>query len=385
LRVWAAAGVATLLLVGCSNLGPNAQSSSSPGSSPAGSNPTTTKAADLRARLDLLLAEQVALVAKESAAAAFETDEYPAYVALLAANTADLSQIVRQAFGNTSAAQFDQVWQQQNRDLVEYGVGLVTHKQSVADTASADLMTAFVPLFAQELRALTQLPLDRLTQLVTQQVTGIRVLVEVIAVQNFQATYSDLQATYAQTMQLGDALAERIVKMFPDKFPGDPTLQAVSLRVSLSDSLQEHAYLATMATDAVFNGRNTEKPAVTSALAANAGSLRAAVAGLFGSAAAALFDQLWTARDKALLDYAAATGTPAKVGIVSWSQSFVPRFASLARISPSPVSDQVDAAIKVIDDQRLKNFTALAADDRAAAAGMEPIADAMAAAGSTQG
>ena len=37
--------------------------------------------------------------------------------------------------------------------------------------------------------------------------------------------------------------------------------------------------------------------------------------------------------------------------------------------------DQALATIKVIDDQRAKAFKAIAADDRAAAAAMQPIAD----------
>jgi hypothetical protein len=46
-------------------------------------------------------------------------------------------------------------------------------------------------------------------------------------------------------------------------------------------------------------------------------------------------------------------------------------------MSPALVVNQVQATLKVIDDQRSKSTAALAADDRAAASAMQPVADAL--------
>lgn len=332
--------------------------------------------------MDLLLGEQVLIVAKETAAAAYGTDEYPGYVALLAANSSDLEAVMRLAFGNTAAVEFAQEWSQQDSDLVEYAVGLVTHKQSQADASSVDLTNGFAPRFTQLISTLTQLTTDQISHLVTQQLTATEAVIGEIVAQSFSHLYADLHSAYAQTTKIGDLLAARIAQMFPDKFPGDPSLHAVELRVSVNTLLLEHAYLTTMATDAVIRGRSSETPAVSGALAGSTTALGTLLAELFGSSAGKHAEQLWSTRDGALLDYATAPGTTTKQ---SPAQGFITPFASAAHVSQVSVADELNAAVKVIDEQRSQAFDNLAADDRAAATEMEPIADAMVAAGSAQG
>jgi hypothetical protein len=121
-----------------------------------------------------------------------------------------------------------------------------------------------------------------------------------------------------------------------------------------------------MATDAVAAGRSTEKTAATAAMAANADKLRAA-----GPGSGSGFEQAWAARDAALLAYASgeAASKPAL------TDTFVHEFAALWQVDRAPVKTQIDATIKVIDDQRAKGVKSLAADDRAAATAMQPIGD----------
>jgi hypothetical protein len=130
--------------------------------------------------------------------------------------------------------------------------------------------------------------------------------------------------------------------------------------------LQEHSYVATMATDAVVAGRSAEKTAAAAAMATNADKLRAAVPG-----SGTGFDKVWAARDAALLAYASgeAASRPAL------TDTFVREFAALWHVDTLPVKTQVDATIRVIDQQRAKSSKALAAADRAAATAMQPIAD----------
>ena len=232
-----------------------------------------------------------------------------------------------------------------------------------ATGAMSGLIDGFVPQFAQQIRDASQLPLDPVTQLMTQQVLQDKAFIDDVFAQRYPAFYKDLQTGYAQTSRLGDALAAQIAQKYPDKFPGDPAAPAVDMRVTLNLLLQEHSYLATMATDAVAAGRSAENGAAASALAANADML--------GTALTAEFAAVWKARSKALVAYASGDAAAGR----GLAESFPGVFASLAHVSQALVASQISATIKVIDEQRAKSSKTLAADDRAAATAMQPMAD----------
>jgi hypothetical protein len=383
------AAVAALTLFSCSTSpGPQASATRVSSPSPVVVNPASSKAADLRTRLDVLLGEHVIVVAKESAAAAGRNDEYAGYLSLLSGET-DLADLMRSAFGDTAAGQFQQLWGMQNSYLVDYAIGLVTHNQGKSNGAMSGLINGFVPQFAQFVTSTTQLPLDPTTQLMTEQVLETQKVIDDQVAQNYPKMYADLRVAYAQTSRIGDALAPAIVRKFPDKFPGDPSNKASDLRASLNELLQEHAYLATMASDAAVGGRAGEQSAAAKALSDNADALGTLFSGVFGASAGTQFDQLWVAKDAALSGYTAAADAAAKQSALSQlTNTFVSQFSSLVQaltglasgVSASSIQAQVQATIKVIDDQKAKAFAPLATDDRAAAASMQPIGDAIAAA-----
>lgn len=339
--------------------------------SPSPTQASQSQAADLRTHLDLLLSEQVMIVAKESAAAVSHSDEYAGYTALLATNAADLAALFGRAFGTTASAQFADAWSIQNGYLVDYAIGVVTHNDAKANGAMSGLTNGFVPQFAQLIRDASHLPLDPVTQLMSQQVLEDKAFIDDVFAGHYTAYYSDLHRAYAQTSRLGDALATQIAQDFPDRFAGDPSARLVDMRVSLNELLQEHSYLATMATDSVFAGRSAETAAASAALTANADLLGTAYSAAFGNSIGTQFDKVWAARDTAIVGYASGDAA-AKQGL---TDTFVSAFAPLAKAGKSQVASQVAATLKVIDDQRAKSTSAIAGDDRAAASGMEPIAD----------
>ncbi len=369
-----ALAAATLALLACTSSPGSSTSSSSRTTTPAAGNPADSQAADLRTHLDLLLGEQVLLTAKQSAAAVNHSDSYAGYTTLLATNGSDLAGALGAAFGNTAADQFSQAWTIENGYLVDYAIGVVTHNQAKANGAMSGLVNGFVPQFAQLVTNLTQLPLDPITQLLTQQVLEDKVFIDDQFAGKPGSAFLDLHTAYLQSARLGDAMAPRIAQKFPDKFPGDASAPAVDRRVTLNLLLQEHAYLATMAGDAIARGAGADLAAVTTALAANADSLGTTFTELVNAGAGTQFDTVWAARDAALIAYAKGGDDASKQAL---TQSFVTQFSSLAHVTPAPVADQVIATIKVIDDQRSKTSDPLPADDRAAAAAMEAIADAV--------
>jgi len=330
-----------------------------------------SQAGELRIHLDLLLSEQVMIVAKGSAAAVNHSDQYASYTSLLATNSGALSAVIGSAFGNTSALQFTSAWNMQNAYMVDYAIGVVTHNDDKAKAAMFELTHSFAPQFAQLINSMSRVPLDQVTQLTSQRIADDKAFIDDVFAGNYASYYSHLDIAYGHTARLGDALATEIALKFPDKFPGDAFTHAVDVRVSLSNLLQEHSYLATMATDAAVAGRATESNAASSALAGNGSALAAVFTASIGPAAGSRFTEIWTVRDSALLGYAAGTSGAKQL----LTEKFVTDFTALAHIHKPQLVDQVNATIKVIDDQRAKSSKTVANDDRAAATAMQPVAD----------
>jgi hypothetical protein len=367
--------VAALVLAACSLSRPSPTPSPIPITSPSPSaTPTDSKAANLRTQLDLLLGEHVMVVAKQAVAASNHTDDYAGYLTLLTTNSNSLVEIVRSGFGNAAATQIEQAWASQNGYLVDYTIGLATHNEDKSKAALSGLEKTFVPQFAQVVTSLTQLPSAQTTQLATLQVAQMKTIIDEEVAQSYPKMYADLRAAYADRLRLGDGLAVRMAQQFPDKFPGDPSTKAVDTRVSLNYLLQEHSYLATMTTNAAASKRSAEQGGAAASLTANADALGKLFTEMSGAGAGTQIAQLWGARNADLIAYATNGDASARQGL---TEKFVTGFYALA---PVPVAietarEQVLATIKVVDDQRAKAFKQVAGDDRAAAAGMQAVAD----------
>jgi hypothetical protein len=218
----------------------------------------------------------------------------------------------------------------------------------------------------------------------TEQVLETKAIIDDQAALNNPKMFADLHRAYAQASRIGDALAGAIAGKFPDKFPGDPANKAVDFRASLDTLLEEHSYLATMTTSAIAAGRNTEQAAALSVLAANADSLGTLFSQVLGTAIGTRFDQVWGARDAELVVYAGAADAASRQDAqTSLTNSFVAQFASLVHDSTdlaerdisNAAQSQLADMIRVIDDQRSKSATVVAADDHTAAAATNPVGD----------
>ncbi len=379
--------IVALATTACSNssAGPLASGSRLSSPSQAVSARADSKAADLRARLDLLLGEHVIVIVKDSlAATANRADEYAGYATLLTINGNDLSAVMNSAFGASAAARFDQIWASQNNYFADYTIGIASHDSGKSDGAASGLMNGFVPAFAQFMNSTASIPLDPITQLTTEQILEIKAIIDDQAALNNARMFADLHRAYAHAARLGDALAPAIANKFSDKFPGDPIDKAVDFRVSLDSLLQEHSYLATMTTSAATGGRSTEQAAAITAIAANADSLGTLFSSVFGATTGTRFDQVWGARDAELVVYAGgADDATRQSALNSLTDSFVTQFLSLVRDSTdlsgaevsNAVQSQIADMIRVIDDQRAKSAKVVATDDHTAAAATNPIGD----------
>jgi hypothetical protein len=368
-----ALAVTVLLIAACSSPGSGSVHSPIPVSSPAPS-PTLadSKAADLRTRLDLLLGERVMVVAKQAVAASNRSDEYAGYATLLTTNSTALVDVVRSAYGNTAATQFDQTQRIQDGYLINYTIGRVAHNDAKSNEAMSGLVNVFVPQFAQLITSLTQIPVDQVTQLETQHLAEMKAVIDDEVALSFTKMYPELHTAHANSSKVGDRLAIRMVQQFPDKFPGDPSDKAVDTRVSLNALLQEHSYLATMTTEATVSGRPAEQGPAGAALGANVVELGKVFTDLLGGAAGTQVQQVWGARNADLIAYATSGDATAKQGL---TDKFITRFYGVAPVASDTARDQVIATLKVIDDQRAKASRSVAGDDRAAATAMQGVAD----------
>jgi hypothetical protein len=372
--LWLAA-LAVLVLAACTS----GSTASTPSPSPSGSpSPTAraadSKASDLRTKLNLLLGEHSMLVAKQAVAASNHTDEYSGYLTLLGSNTNSLVDVIRSAYGNTAANQFGAAWGVQNMYLVDYTIGVVTHNDAKANGASSGLLNGFTPQFAQLLASLAQLQIDSVTQLETAQLDAFKAVVDDESAQSYVKLYADVRLAHGHSSRIADMLALRMAQQFPDKFPGDPTINAVEARITLNDLLQEDSYLTTMVSEAGIAGRGDEAAAALGGVAGVRADLTPVIGFLLGPDGRAGFPGIWGIRDADLFGYANSSDAGARQRLTG---SFVSQFSALTHAPAAAIRDQVVATLKVMDDQRAKASKNIAGDDRSAAAAMQSIADAI--------
>ena len=314
------------------------------------------------------------LVAKQAVAASNHTDEYSGYLTLLASNANSLDDVMRSAYGNGAANQFAQAWGIQNGYLVDYTIGVVTHNDAKSNGAMSGLVNGFTPQFAQLLTSLAQLPVDSVIQLEAAQLADFKTMIDDETAQSYAKLYADLRTTYVHSALIGNMLAVRMAQQFPDKFPGDPSINAVEARVSLNELLQEHSYLTTMMSDAGIAGRSAEAANALGAVASARADIAPVMGFLLGPDARTGFPQVWGVRDANVFAYANGSDSGAKQKLTG---IFVSQFSALTQVPSASIRDQVIATLKAIDDQRAKVYKNVAGDDRAAAAAMQAIADAI--------
>jgi hypothetical protein len=389
IKVVGVAMVAGLLALACGGSSP---SSATP-TQKTSSSTSDSKAADLRTKLDVLLGEHLILASKATdAALGGRTDEFGAYGALLNQNGTDIGAMVGAAFGTDAQSKFNQIWSAHDGFFVDYTTGVATGDKAKQDKAVQDLTTQYVPQFSDLIAGATGLPKDTVTGLVKDHVLQTKQVVDNQAAKNWPDAYTNMRKAYAHMQMIGDPLAEAIAGKKPSAFPGDAAGKPAELRANLNMLLQEHLYLASMATGAALGGRTDEFQAAGTALNANGTDIGAAIGSLYGSDAQSKFNQIWSAHDGFFVDYTTgvATGDKAKQdkAVQDLTTTYVPQFSDFIAGATGLPKDTVASLTKehvlttkaIVDAQGAKDAKTAAADDRTAAQHMEMIADPLAAA-----
>lgn len=375
LRMLAASAAGAVCLAGC------ASTIGLPTSSPSGFADAGSPAAGVRARMVQLVGERTYIVAKLAVAAGSgRKDEYASYAVLLATGEDDVTAVISRAAGESQGNAFGKAWLLGDSFFIDYMVAATTKQQSLADAATVNLNTKYVPQMAQAMSVPLNISMSTATRMVSDNVTATKQLIDDDAAATPTAFYADVRAAYAKATAMGGALAEGIAWKFPDKYPGDPTGPGAKVRAQLDSTMQEHAYLLSMATEAAAGGATAEAGAASSALQANLQDLSHVVAAVFGSAAGTQAGQLWGAEDRSFMAYASAGDDTTKTtALNALNQDSTPAIASfLAGLHVTADMPSVTSqTIGVIDDQRARSYGVIAAEDRQSAALLISIGDLM--------
>jgi hypothetical protein len=354
---------------------------------------TASRAADLRTKLDLLLGEHMILASKATdAALGGRTAEFQAYGGLLNQNGTDIGAMIGTAFGSDAQSKFNQIWSAHDGFFVDYTTGVATGDKAKQDTAVQDLTTQYIPQLSDLLSGATGLPKDTIAGLLKDHVLQTKRIVDEQAAKSWTAAYTDLRNAYAHMEMIGDPLAEAIVKKKPGLFPGDAAGKPAQLRANLNTLLQEHLYLATMATGAALGGRTDEFQAAGTALNANGTDIGSAIGSLYGTDAQTKFNQIWSAHNGFFVDYTTGVAKGDKTAedkaVQDLTTRYVPQFSDfISGATGLPqgtvanlTRDHVLTTKAVVDAQGAKDTKTAGTDDRMAAQHMQMIADPLAAA-----
>jgi hypothetical protein len=352
---------------------------------------TSSRAADLRTKLDLLLGEHLILSAKATGAALDgNNDASKAYETQVAANAGELAELMGTAYGDQARSQFTQVWSAHDSAVADYARAAQKNDAARKQAALRTLTGQFLPRASTLLAGLTGEAQGSVRGMLQEQVAQSRAIVDDQAARNYAQEFQDIDRAYRHTQEIGDTLAPAISHR-TGKFAGDVSGKAAGLRATLNDLLQEHLYAATAATGATLAGHADEAAAAGAMLDRNGEQLAAAIGQLFGPQSQQQFGRIWTAQDGLILAYAKAVSTndaaTRQKALDALNRQSVPQLAAFwARATGLPegalaniTGDEVQTIKQVVDDQGAKNYAQAAQDDATAADHMEMMADPLAA------
>ena len=364
---------------------------SSGGTSPVAEVVTDSKAADLRTTVNLKLSEHIVLAIKAvDAALGGRSAEFTAYGDLLNTNGTDIGALIGQVYGAVAAKSFNGIWSAHNADFVEYTQALAAKDKAKQTDAVNKLTTVYIPQFSNLIAGATGLPTATVRDLTTMHITTTKAVVDDLYVKDYVKAATDTRTAFAHMKTIADPLAEAIASQHPDMFPGSATNKGVDFRVTLNNLLQEHLYLATMATGDALAGNAAEFAPFGDALNANGTDLGAAITSLYGQDAGTRFNGIWSAHNADFVEYTqgvAANDTAKQTDAVNkLTMTYVPDFSNfLAGATDLPVatltslvSEHITTTKAVVDDQAAHKQPDAANADRMAAQHMQMIGDPLA-------
>jgi hypothetical protein len=172
----------------------------------------------LRVTLDRLLGEHLVLAAETMRAGLARTVDFDAARQALAGNSSDLQAAIATYYGAEAGQQFGQVWREHVDAYVAF-IQAVAADDAAARTASLDRLHAYHDQIAAFLSSANPyLDAADVAALIRRHVQALISQVESAEAGDHERTIATIRGAYAQTFEVGDALAMAIAQQFPDRF-----------------------------------------------------------------------------------------------------------------------------------------------------------------------
>ena len=271
---------------------------------PAHARPSQVTAGELHALLSQQLGEHVLLASSATGAALGGRDaEFKSAAAALDANSVDLSKSIGLVYGADAEAAFLPLWRKHIGFFVDY-TNAVAKKDDAAKKKATDDLNQYGEDFGAFLNgANPNLPKQAVVDLLAPHTKTLNAVIDAQAAGDADGAFTNLRAAYAHMDMVGGALAGAIAKQFPDKFAGAADDASAGLRAALTNQLDEHVYLAAMATNGALGGRDAEFKGAAAALDANSVDLSKSIGSVYGADAEAAFLPLWRKHIGFFVDY----------------------------------------------------------------------------------
>jgi hypothetical protein len=176
-------------------------------------------AAELRAKLNILLQEHAYLAAGATGAAlGGRQKEFEAAAAALDGNSVDISKAIGMVYGAGAENAFLALWRKHIGFFVDYTMGVASKDMAKQSKAVNDLVGYTQDFGAFLASANPNLPKDAVAGLVKTHVLTLKDVVDAQASMDPSKAYMSLRKAAMHMGMIADPLAAAIAKQFPDKF-----------------------------------------------------------------------------------------------------------------------------------------------------------------------
>ena len=266
-------------------------------------------AVQLRVQLGHALGEHALLVIEAMRRGIIGGEQFEVVAGAVEDNTSEIVAAIEQVYGPEAGQEFGEQWRSHIAYLVDY-TRAVAADDADAQALAAEQLEDYVEHFSHFLSSANPLlPEDVVTDLIDEHRAQLS-QIATLADGEYGAGYEAMRETYRHMYAIGDGLAQAIVGQFPERFPGRETAfsPAVDVRMTLERLLGEHMYLAAAAMRARLEGAD-DFEAIVQAVGANSAELAGVIEEIYGDAAGAAFNDLWSSHVDHYLDYVDAIAT----------------------------------------------------------------------------
>lgn len=272
------------------------------------SDKVASPAVELRSKVTSLLQEHV-LLAGITASTLVAGQDAGAASAVLDQNSVALADVITGLYGPPTGEQFLALWRRSSAATLDFVAGSVAGDQARIDKAKADTTAVHAELVALLNSVNPQLTPDALEEPLGSFATMLQTALTGYAKRD-AAALPKLKEAADDTRSTAIALVAGIVKHKGEDVPGDVGAMSAVMRTSLTTKLQQHVYLAGIATGTALSGGQLD-PAMK-ALDDNSLELSRALGAVYGDDVARKFLTLWRRHNQLIVDFAeaAVTGDP---------------------------------------------------------------------------